>query len=159
MINLTQPEALFLRERLLCHGAFIEKMGFYVSQCEDMEIRQILQRQQQQYQRQYDAVRSLVEGATAVVGTPWAGAYPQQESGYSRTVSQDPHYHYGTREPETTVTYTPEAATARAGEITFTPDTGSSFRGTGAAAEKEHKTYRAAKKDYSGDEDEEPTYQ
>lgn len=78
MPNVTEREVLEIKERLQGHETVIEKLGFYIAQCDDPEIQQVLKRHQQQYIQHYNGMLSLIQPATAP--QPWTQPQPYQPS-------------------------------------------------------------------------------
>ena len=71
MAQITQREALDIADRMLEHQTVIEKLGFYVNQCDDPQLKQIIQRHQGTMQQHYNTLSGFLQA-----GGPAPGRQP-----------------------------------------------------------------------------------
>jgi len=69
-VQVTERELMDIEERLRSHAGTIEKLGIYIQNCQDGQLRDVLSRQQGVYQRHYQQLLGFVQpGAQGTQGT------------------------------------------------------------------------------------------
>lgn len=63
---LTQKELLELNDYMMSHISLMEKYGMYSMQCQDQELKGIIQRHQNMLQHHYSNLRKFMEEASGV---------------------------------------------------------------------------------------------
>lgn len=62
MPNVTEREVLCIHDALMEHQTVTERLGLYVNQCEDAEVKQLVQAQHTRMQEHYNQLLGLVRG-------------------------------------------------------------------------------------------------
>lgn len=92
----TQKEALSIPDLLQCCATQIEKLGFQAGECEDPELRRILENHQRSEMRAYDTLLHFLQGADAEQPRAAQGPMVQPEPGPAGWAATGPQ---GLREP------------------------------------------------------------